>query len=306
LNTALCIFAFNRPEKLAKLLDDLRLNRDLLETPVNIFVDAARNPREAKLVEQVLNQVKNFAAEFPATAAVIVREENFGLARNVKMGISETLASYDSAIVLEDDLRLATNFLSEMKRMLIEHAEHKDVFSISGFSNLASTPPKAGLVASWYFSSWGWATWADRWSEIDWRPRNPKYLEWARLDLFGSRRNRKMLRLASAQKIDSWAIYAFLHCIFLGKVNLRPDLSLVSNDGMDGSGTHGDSTALFSLNSPSTVGFGPSRRPPQNTFDSALQDVFFYLKKSSPYTLVTSLFRMMFFLPALIYFLKRR
>ena len=89
-------------------------------------------------------------------------------------------------------------------------------------------------------SSWGWATWKDRWDMIDWElmdwnsvERNKSmFNKWGGSDCFG------MLDDWKKGKNKSWAI-RFCYAQFINnKVSLFPLVSKVSNNGFNGDGTN--------------------------------------------------------------------
>ena len=92
-------------------------------------------------------------------------------------------------------------------------------------------------------SSWGWATWADRWNKVDWsindfkvmkkNKEKIKFFEQGGNDLF------KMLELQYLGKIDSWAI-RWCYSQFLNlSYSVTPKISMIQNNGFsDGVGVH--------------------------------------------------------------------
>ena len=73
-------------------------------------------------------------------------------------------------IVIEDDLICSDNLLNFMNDSLDFYQENKDIWSISGYTYpLNSLKNYASSVYLTYRgSSWGWATWKDRWDTVNW------------------------------------------------------------------------------------------------------------------------------------------
>lgn len=147
-------------------------------------------------------------------------ETNKGLGNSVIKGVTEVINRYGKAIVLEDDLILAPNFLFFMNQGLDKYKEEKSVFSICGYSNKVKVPKDYSYDT--YFctrsSSWGWATWADRWNSVDWELENfdkyhilkKEFNRWGGSDCW------KMLNDWKCGRNKSWAI-RFCFAQFLQK-----------------------------------------------------------------------------------------
>ena len=103
-----------------------------------------------------------------------ISEHNLGLAASIIAGVSKIFEIADEVIVLEDDLIVTSNFLSFMNQALTRFQLDKKVFSISGYSFNISGSKTTNYDA--YFLnrgwSWGWATWKDRWKDIDWEVKD--------------------------------------------------------------------------------------------------------------------------------------
>ena len=168
--------------------------------------------------------------------------QNKGLGNSVIKGVTEVINRYGKAIVLEDDLILAPNFLFFMNQGLDKYKEEKSVFSICGYSNKVKVPKDYSYDT--YFctrsSSWGWATWADRWNSVDWELENfdkyhilkKEFNRWGGSDCW------KMLNDWKCGRNKSWAIRFCFAQFLQKKVSLFPVTSKVQNDGFDGQGTN--------------------------------------------------------------------
>ena len=234
------LFAFNRPEALRRTLQALSANDLASETPLFIFLDGPRREADIEKVQAVQDicaQAHGFLS-----LEVISSSENRGLANSVIQGVGRVLASYDSVIVLEDDLVTHPGFLSFMNAGLERYREESAVFSVCGYSSEVRLP--AGYAFDGYFcprsASWGWATWRDRWQSVDWTP-TPSALRQraAAFNRWGGSDCTRMLRRYLEGKNSSWAI-RFCYSQFLqGKTSLFPCRSLVDpSAGFDGKGTH--------------------------------------------------------------------
>jgi hypothetical protein len=170
-----------------------------------------------------------------------------GCAGNIIDGISQVLGEHDRVIVVEDDLELSPHFLYFMNRALHTYRERDDIISISA----ASPPPQAlGIAGDQPFDvylaprsvPWGWATWRNRWQEVDWCMKGYAArrwnLAWRRRMARGGNDLLAMLADQIAGRIDSWNV-RFNHAQAMARsYSLYPRHSYVRNAGLDGSGLH--------------------------------------------------------------------
>jgi len=150
-------------------IEALRDNYLADRSDLYIFSDAPKNVNAKVAVESVRAYIRNVTGFKSVT--IIERPENYGLARSIITGVTEIMDRFGKVIVLEDDLLTATNFIEFMNQSLNKYEDNQKVWSISGFSfNLRyrddySFDGVFGIRAS----SWGWATWRDRWNKVDWQ-----------------------------------------------------------------------------------------------------------------------------------------
>ncbi len=248
-NAPIVLFAYNRPIHLQKTLESLKQNALAQASVLYIFLDGAKAQRDEAAVKAVLE----VARQTTGFQQVIVdaQTQNLGLARSVIRGVSKVLAQHQRAIILEDDMVCASDFLAFMNEALQVYTTQPSVFSVSGYSYPITIPSsyQSGVWVSARASSWGWATWLDRWEQVDWEvkdfetfiknPAQRKAFNQHGMDLSW------MLVRQQKGQIDSWAIrwtYAhFKHqayCVF-------PCLSKIRNIGNDDSGTHSPTTQKY-------------------------------------------------------------
>ena len=85
---------------------------------------------------------------------IIKRKRHYGLDRNIKEGISEIFKIYDAVIVIEDDLILDSIALTYLRIQLLKYKDDPKIGQVNLQGN--------------FIHSHGWATWKDRWQNIDW------------------------------------------------------------------------------------------------------------------------------------------
>ena len=159
--------------------------------------------------------------------------------------MQQVINKYKKIIVLEDDLLVGNDFLSYMNSALNEYKYNKSVMSISAYNHSSY---KIFIDKNYAFdnffslrvSSWGWATWNDRWrlfskkipiNEI--KKNRKKIIKNLGLDVYLS-----LIRI-NVKKHNLWAAN---FCFAALKNNLftsYPVRSRISNIGFDGSGQGG-------------------------------------------------------------------
>lgn len=236
------LFAFNRLDALKNTIRSLLQNEEAKSSDLYVFVDGPRSnkPGENEKVKEVQEYVKSI--EGFKSLHYTFSEKNKGLGDSIIAGVSQVINQYGKAIVLEDDLVFAKNFLSYMNQGLDRYEKEDKVFSICGYSNKVKVP--YGYEYDAYFctrsSSWGWGTWADRWNSVDWELKEwdhyskmaKAFNKWGGSDCF------KMLDDWKHGRNHSWAIRFSFAQFLQDKVSLFPIVSKVRNDGFDGQGTN--------------------------------------------------------------------
>ncbi len=236
------VFAFNRCDSLERLIKSLLLNSEAAASDLYIYIDGPRPGKESD-VENV-KKVRDYASSVCGFRNVTINPSEFnrGLGPSLIRGITEVINKYGKAIVIEDDLQVTSNFLAYMNEGLHLYEHNEKVFSICGYSNIVHPQSEYGFNT--YFctrsSSWGWATWKDRWNSVDWdlnnldsyRNKACEFNKWGGSDCW------HMLTDWKKGKNSSWAIRFCFAQFLQDKLSLFPVRSLVSYGGNDGRGTN--------------------------------------------------------------------
>ena len=230
------LFVHARPDHTKRTIESLLTNPEAVRSELHIFCDGARDrPGEAAQVEKVRSLVRGVVG----FSQVILNEstKNRGLGASIISGISHLFELHDRLIVLEDDLLLSPGFLAYMNQALETYSDSDRVLSISGFSY----PIRFSRHYPWdaalgiRASSWGWATWKNRWEKIDWKVSD--YDNFRRDPSARRRFNRGgsdlawMLDRQQSGQINSWAIRFCYHQFKHGLLDVFPVRSLVENIG---------------------------------------------------------------------------
>lgn len=235
------IFTYRRG--IEKTIRSLLNNNLASQSDLYIFSDGYKNDTDKFSVLEVRKYLRTIDGFKSVT--IIESEKNKGLASSIIGGVSEIINKYSKVIVVEDDLIISSDFLEYMNEALNFYNEDKRIWSISGYS--PNLPCLNFFNDDIYFSlrgsSWGWATWKNRWASIDWNVSDFEQLKKDKQsikqfnqggdDLF------KMLELQVLKKIDSWAIRWCYAQYKQNSYSVFPRESKVINNGfMDGMGVH--------------------------------------------------------------------
>ncbi len=234
------IFVFKRPAHTQRLLESLQTNPEFSKSPVYIFADGARNAKEQADVDAVRHLVAAF--DHPHKT-VVLAPANQGLAKSITHGVTQLCANYGQAIVVEDDLVVASSFLNYMNTALARYADATQVMQISGHMFPVDLQATTDAVFLPVTTSWGWATWERAWAHMAEVPEvavaHLASRKWRyQFDLSGTFPNARMLAQRLERKNHSWAIWWYYQVFTHGGLVLHPTRSLVNNEGFDGSGTH--------------------------------------------------------------------
>lgn len=254
------VFNYNRPDHSMKTWEALSRNRFAAETELYLYCDGPKkNASEdmKRTIAALHEQAKEYAVEAKAAGKfkdvhVVCAEKNKGLANSIIGGVSEVVNRHGRVIVLEDDLVSSPFLLKYMNEALEKYEKYNGVMSIS-----ANRPPtgKFHIPEDYPFDvfaclrsySTGWATWKDRWCNVDWTmddfERCKRNLDMLRaLNRLGED-FAPMMQMQVDGKIDSWAVrFGFSH-FKNHSVAILPCKSYVTNIGFDGTGTHSGTIA---------------------------------------------------------------
>lgn len=236
------VFTYKKLAPLKQAIETLSKNSLASESEIIVFSDGPSNENDLSQIEAVrayLKQIDGFKS-----VTINEADENRGLAKSIIDGVTEVFKDYDAIIVLEDDLITSPNFLDFMNQALQNFKDDQRMHSVSGYTVPIELPQNYGFDN--YFtrraSSWGWATWKDRWESVDWqvtdydtfkndRTAKKKFNQMGS-DMFG------MLAKQMNGKISSWAIRWCYDQFKKNQLTVFPIISKVSNVGFGEDATH--------------------------------------------------------------------
>lgn len=232
---ALILFVYRRVPK--ETINSLLKNHLASQTELYIFSDGYKNENDKNDVLAVRDYLKTIQGF--KVINIIEAEQNKGLANSIIQGVTSIIHSYGSVIVIEDDLIVSEDFLDYMNDALEFYESDNRIWSIGGYA-----PPlkcfdhyRYDVYAAVRATSWGWATWKDRWDSIDWEVKEFKAIQnnqaMKKRFEFGGNDMYKMLELQQMRKIDSWAIRWCFSQFLQNKYTIYPKQSKVYNSGFD-------------------------------------------------------------------------
>jgi hypothetical protein len=237
------VFAYRRPDHLRNMLISLMRCDGFNESPVIVYCDG---PRDANDVDSVMATRELARTMLGEHAVYHFSDVNLGLDRSVIAGVTEVVDRHGRVIVVEDDLDLSPSFLTFMNHALDRYAYDERVFQISGY--MFDVPELKNTTSALFLpftSSWGWATWKRAWDQFDplasgWEALRTEKTLRQHFNLDGACDYTTMLERAMTKSSQGPWDVRWYWTVFKAKgLVLFPPISLVSNTGFDGSGTHG-------------------------------------------------------------------
>jgi len=238
------IFSYNRLDELQQTVAHLK--RAMLSDQSILYI-YSDGPKKESDVES-LEKVREFLKTITGFKKIIYKFSaiNKGLASSIIDGVSEVLENHDSAIILEDDLLVSDNFLVYMNQALNYYEQDQKVLSVCGYTHKLKTKKSKNYPYDVYFtkrsSSWGWATWKNKWDGIDWEVKDfkefsenisarKKFNKWGS-DMY------TMLKRQQNGEINSWAIRYTYHQYKHDMYSVFPLISKIKNIGFNENATH--------------------------------------------------------------------
>lgn len=243
----ICLFVFNKIHLIDKVLKSIQENKNFKKHNMYIFSDSNLESKDKEKITKLRLKLIAFQRKHK-NVNIIFRKKNFGLKKNIIFGVNQIIKKYKRIIVIEDDLILAKNFIDYMEDNLHFYKNKKKVFSISGYSpNIIKKSIKNYNYSNFFShatSSWGWATWADRWKLFKpiYKVDANKLFKAKKLFNLCIKDNFFSFKDINVKKRDLWAANFNFASLNNNKLNSFPIISKVSNIGFDGTGQGGISS----------------------------------------------------------------
>ena len=243
-NTAILLMTYIRPEN-TKLI----LNLLIKYKQKNIFVfnDGLKQKNHKKDHQETRKIILDFKKK--NTIKIIFPKKNLTQKRNLPYAISEVFKEHDRVIILEDDCIPNKSFFKFCNLLLEKYKNDNRISQISGNNFLNYKKFRRRNNDSYFFSnftsSWGWATWKNRWqnyydSEIKIWPKIRKE-GWLN-DILANKKSSTFWTKAFDRRYkfldDDWDRPWTLANLANNRINIFPNKNLISNIGEDNAALH--------------------------------------------------------------------
>ena len=251
LNTPVAFIIFNRPDTAERVFAEIAKAK-----PPKLLVigdgPRANRPGEAEKVaaaRAIISQV-----DWDCEVLTNFSDVNLGCKLRPASGIDWVFEQVEEAIILEDDCLPDPTFFRFCQELLERYRHDQRIAMISG-DNF-----QFGLRRnddSYYFSKyvhiWGWATWRDRWQssyDVDLKKwpaiRDGGWLE----DMLGNKKEvanwTGVFESTFRGEIDAWDYQWLFASLLEGRINVMPNVNLISNIGFGADATHTTNVSALS------------------------------------------------------------
>lgn len=236
------LLAYKRKDTLQQSVEALKNCFLASESELYIFADGPRGKNDQKKVLEVRDYLKTINGF--KKISIHLADKNKGISNSVIDGVAKIFSKGNRVIVLEDDIVVSRNFLLFMNENLSKYQDENSVFSISGY-NYPFKVKKNEKYDAFFLpraSSWGWATWKDRWCDLDWDVKGYKdfslnkeqirEFHQAGSDLL------RLLRKQQNEKMDVWDVRWVYNQFKRRSLTVYPTISKVRNIGFDEDATN--------------------------------------------------------------------
>ena len=234
--TPVLVIGFNRPDKIASLLERLF---DLGVTNLFVSLDGPRNSAESLICQETLMQVKTFQGQF--NLSVVWREYNLGCNLGVVSALDWFFQQNARGIVIEDDCYPEVSMLRILEEKLALIGSVKcDIGMITAHNPFINWPSS---VSSRYALIQGWATTSEIWALV-----RKDYFKITFPQLSAKKRLGRSLaesifwwansNRARLGGVDTWDGIFADRMFRLGYQTYVPEQNLILNFGFDERATH--------------------------------------------------------------------
>lgn len=167
--TAICYFAFNRPDKVEITLEAIAKLEGIKETPIIIIQDNIKRYQSKGGVERVRDYINNYINRHSELQIEYIQwKQNAGPFISLTQGMIYAFEKYDRVIRIEDDIEVRKEFLLFMNAAFDYYENDDRVFSISSY-NPSYIHTGGDVFLSKCFCPWGAGFYRSKFIEISWR-----------------------------------------------------------------------------------------------------------------------------------------
>ena len=243
LETPVAFIIFNRPDTTERVFAEIAKAKP---PKLLVVADGARTNKIGEAEKVAATRAIIQRVDWDCEVLTNFSEVNLGCKVRVSSGIDWIFEQVEEAIILEDDCLPDPTFFRFCQEMLERYRHDQRIGMISGDNfQFGQTRNNDSYYFSKYVHIWGWATWRDKWQnsydvELKKWPTvsNGNYL----VDILGNKKEAaswsKTFDSTYKGEIDTWD-YQWVFANWLeGRVNVMPNVNLISNIGFGLDATH--------------------------------------------------------------------
>jgi hypothetical protein len=230
------VTGYNRPDKLERVL------RHLSEIGMSELYIACDGPRDAEDARRVAECHRIARLYVKRDDRLLFQVTNLRCYLAMRAAISWFFSAEECGVVNEDDVIIDVTFFRAASVLLEQFRNDRTIFHINSYVAPPQDAVRAPFFKSTFVSSWGWATWRDRWhffdADLDLSPRARRAIRSAAGSLDAYVFFLLVFRLTSQGKISSWA-FRWIYTVWVnGAKAVTPRHSLCETIGLGMGATH--------------------------------------------------------------------
>ncbi|HEY9005599.1 MAG TPA: glycosyltransferase [Ohtaekwangia sp.] len=234
----IALFVYNRPSHTAKTLEALAKNTLAKDSMLYVFQDGPKKestPEQLQKIAEVDEVVKGIQGFKEVICKK--RTDNIGLAESIIDGVTSVVNKHGKIIVVEDDLITSPYFLKYLNDGLRVYEKSKGVYAVNSYMFPMEVEVATTFLSPLATSTWGWATWDDRWKAFERVPKYKTYIQHNKFLKerfnFGGYNYSEMLENA-----NSWGIRWYYSVFIRNGLGVFPTKSLCTNIGFGEGASH--------------------------------------------------------------------
>ena len=243
LTTPVAFIIFNRPDTTERVFAEIAKAKP---PKLLVVADGGRTSREGESEKVTATRAIIERVDWPCEVLTNFSDVNLGCKVRVSSGIDWVFEQVEEAIILEDDCLPDPTFFRFCQEMLNRYRDDLRVGMISGDNfQFGRSRNEDSYYFSKYVHIWGWASWRDRWQssyDVDLKKwpfiRDGRWL----IDILGNAKEASswshIFEKTFQGKIDTWD-YQWVFANWIeGRINVIPNVNLISNIGFGEGATH--------------------------------------------------------------------
>ncbi len=158
-NLPVLILAHSRADKFANCIKNIY---EFGIRNIYVFIDGPRNQKDSSQQKMIMEEYYKYSNK--CNLKINKLDKNLGNRDAVNYAVNWLFRNESYGVILEDDLYLSSNCFLAFSKLLKKYRLDTNIMSLSSHSPFIDKE-KAGIFFSPVFTSWGWATWKNKWEE---------------------------------------------------------------------------------------------------------------------------------------------